>query len=285
MTSQVIDVDAGNFNQEVIEASRQLPVLIDFWAPWCAPCKALGPMLEKLAQDYNGKFRLVKINSDESIELARQFGVRSIPDVRAIRNGKQVAQFVGALPMPQLRAFVDNLIPSDSETARMRAAELMQAGDASGAALALSEALSLDAKNDLARLELAELMIEQDQLEEGEKLLDAMRPNIDLDGRSETLRASITFRRSVASGPDDDELKSRIATHPADLAARLTLAERYAAKRAYRTAMDALLEIIRLDRNWREGAARKQMLAIFSLAEGEPELVSEYRKRLASALH
>lgn len=285
MAPHVIEVDAGNFNQEVMEASKRAPVLIDFWAPWCAPCKALGPMLEKLVKDYDGKFRLVKINSDESIELARQFGVRSIPDVRAIRNGKQVAQFVGALPMPRLRAFIDKLIPSDSETARLRALDLKKEGDAAAAVLALSKALSLDPKNDLARLDLAELMIEQDKLDESEKLLDQVRPNIDWDGRGEALRASIAFRRSVASGPDDDELKARIVAHPGDLDARLTLAERYAAKRAYRQALEALLEIIRLDRNWREGAARKQMLAIFKLAEGEPELVSEYRKRLASALY
>ena len=167
----------------------------------------------------------------------------------------------------------------------MRAVELKQEGDAAGAALAFAKALSFDARNDLARLDMAELMIEQDKLDEGEKLLAAVRPNIDWDGRSETLRASIAFRRSVTSGPDDDELKARIVAHPADLDARLTLAERYAAKRAYRQALDALLEIVRLDRNWKLGAARKQMLAIFSLAEGEPELVSEYRRRLASALY
>ena len=127
-----VDVDARNFNKEVMEASREVPVVIDFWAPWCGPCKVLKPMLEKLAVEYGGKFKLVKINSDESIDLAKEFGVRSIPDVRAIRNGKQVGSFVGALPLPQLRAFIDKLIPSASEVERARARDLLAAGDEAG---------------------------------------------------------------------------------------------------------------------------------------------------------
>src|SRR3954462_5983002 len=132
-----VDVDARNFNQEVIEASKHVPVVIDFWAPWCGPCKVLKPMLEKLAQEYGGKFKLAKINSDESLDLAKEFGVRSIPDVRAVRNGKQGGAFVGALPLPQLRAFIDKLIPAASELERLRAAELLAAGNTKGAVAAL----------------------------------------------------------------------------------------------------------------------------------------------------
>src|SRR3954462_13358100 len=144
-----VDVDARNFNQEVIEASKSVPVVIDFWAPWCGPCKVLKPMLEKLAEEYAGKFRLAKVNSDESLDLSKEFGVRSIPDVRAVRNGKQVGAFVGALPLPQLRAFIDKLIPSKSELERARAAELRAAGDAAGAESALRNSIELDAANDL----------------------------------------------------------------------------------------------------------------------------------------
>ncbi len=280
-----MDVDARNFNQEVLEASKRVPVVIDFWAPWCGPCKVLKPMLEKLETEYGGKFKLVKVNSDESIDLAREFNVRSIPDVRAIRNGKQVGAFVGALPLPQLRAFIDKLIPSASELERARAGELRSAGDATAAVAALKNALVLDAGNDPARIDLAELLMEQMQLDEGESLLAAVKPNADTDDRIETLRQGAAFARSSETGPSEAELSRRVAAAPEDLAARLQLANLHAGRKHYPQAMDELLEILRRKKDFQGGAARKQMLAIFALAAGDPDLVSEYRRKLASALY
>ena len=289
MSTQVagsgVDVDARNFNQEVLEASKHVPVVIDFWAPWCGPCKVLKPMLEKLAVEYGGRFKLVKVNSDESIDLAREFNVRSIPDVRAIRNGKQVGAFVGALPLPQLRAFIDKLIPSASELERARAAGLRAAGDAVAAATALTKALDLDAENDLARIDLAEILLELGKPDEAETLLGTVKPNVDWDGRVDTLRQGVAFARSGASGPGEAELARRIAGSPDDLEARLQLASLYAGLRKYREAMDELLEIVRRRKDFRDGAARKQMVAIFGLAAADADLVSDYRRKLASALY
>ena len=280
-----VDVDARNFNQEVLEASKDVPVVIDFWAPWCGPCKVLKPMLEKLAADYGGKFKLVKVNSDECLDLAQEFGVRSIPDVRAIRNGKQVGAFVGALPMPQLRAFIDKLIPSPSELERARGAELRAAGKPLEAIAGFRKAVELDAGNDPARLDLAELLVEQGQLDEADSLIAAVKPDPSWDERIATLRQGIAFARSGQSGPGEDELSRRVSADPDDLASRLLLANLHAGQRNYRQAMEELLEIIRRKKDFQDGAARKQMLAIFGLAAADPDLVSEYRRKLASTLY
>jgi putative thioredoxin len=280
-----VDVDARNFNQEVLEASKEVPVVVDFWAPWCGPCKALTPLLEQLAAEYGGRFKLVKINSDASLDLAQEFGVRSIPDVRAIRNGKQVGSFVGALPLPQLRAFIDKLLPSASELERTRAKDLITAGDDAGAADALRKAIELDAKNDPARLELAEVLTRQGKLDQAEALLAEVKPDSKLDDRVASLKQGVAFARSGQSGPNEEELARAVAANAGDLGSRLMLANLHAGKHNYRQAMDELLEIVRRDKDYKEGAARKQMVAIFSLASAEPDLVSEYRRKLSSALY
>jgi len=280
-----VDVDARNFEQEVLEASKTVPVVIDFWAPWCGPCKVLKPMLEKLAAEYGGKFRLARVNSDTSQDLAQEFGVRSIPDVRAIRNGKQVASFVGALPPAQLRAFIDKLIPTATDLARAKAKELRDAADAAGAAAVLQRALELDAGNDPARIDLAAALIELKRLDEAEKQLQAVKPDLDLDSRVEALRQGLEFARAGQSGPGEAQLQQLIDSAPDNLDARLALANLLAGGKRYKEAMDQLLEIIRRKKDFHDGAARKQMLAIFSLASGDAELVSEYRKKLASALY
>ena len=128
MSAHAVDVDARSFEREVIEASKQAPVVVDFWAPWCGPCRVLKPILEKLADEYQGRFKLAKVNSDENVELASSFGVRSIPDVVAFRDGKPVSHFLGAVPESQVRAFIEQLLPSPSELERARARTGMRAG-------------------------------------------------------------------------------------------------------------------------------------------------------------
>jgi len=282
MPAHVIDVSSATFEREVLEASKQVPVVVDFWAPWCGPCRALGPVLEKLAATYGGRFRLAKINSDESQDLAAAFGVRSIPTVIGFRDGRPVAQFLGAVPESQARAFIDQLLPSPSQIEQARAARLRAAGDPAAAAEALRKALDLDAANDAARLDLAEILIELRRPAEAEPLLDAVRPDVDLEARVAALRAAAAFARS---GADESGLRQKLAADPADHDARLALAGAYAGKKRYREALDELLEIVRRQRDWKDGAARKQALNIFNLAGDQPELVSEYRRKLASALY
>lgn len=285
MAAHTIDVNNINFQSEVIDVSNNVPVIVDFWAPWCGPCKALTPVLEKLAMEYAGRFRLAKLNSDENMELSAEFGVRSIPDVRAFRNGRMVAQFTGALPESKVREFVDRLLPSAAEQERTLGLKLRADGDMAGASAALSKAIGLDPKLHLARIDLADLLIELKQLEAAERQLAQVKPDVDYDTRVEALRSAISFARSAESGASDAELSTRIAADPADLEARMQLANRYAGRREWSAALDALLEIVKRDRNWKVQAARKQMLAIFSLAASQPELVAEYRRKLASALY
>jgi len=249
-----MDITPATFEREVLEASAEVPVLVDFWAPWCAPCRALGPILEKLEREYAGRFKLVKVNSDENQDLAAAFGVRSIPDVIAFRNGKPAAHFLGALPESQVRAFIDRLLPS--------AADL----------------------EDLARLDRAEALIEQRQAEEAERVLGEVQANAQLDARREALLAAARFSRA-AGGADEDELGRRLAAQPEDLEARFALAQVHAAAHRYREAMEELLAIVQKDKQWRDGEARKQLVNLFTLAGEQPELVSEYRRRLATALY
>ena len=224
------------------------------------------------------------MNSDENQEIAAAYGIRSIPDVMAFTDGKAVSHFLGAVPESQVRAFIDGLFPTPAEIERARAAELREAGNLAGAVEALRKAIELEPANDPARLDLAELLIELKRVDEAETVLAAVQPNIDLDERLATLNAALSFARSAGSG-SETELKAKLATNTADLESRFALAGLYAGSKQYREALDELLEIVCRDRNWKDGEARKQILAIFNLAEKQPELVSEYRRKLASALH
>jgi len=285
MAAHATDVTSATFEHEVLEASKTVPVVVDFWAPWCAPCKVLKPILEKLAAEYNGRFKLAKVNSDDNQELAAAFGIRSIPDVMAFRDGKPVSHFLGALPESQVRAFIDGVLPKPSEIEQARAAALRAAGDAEGAIAALRSALALDPSNDPARLDLAELLVEHARADEAEALLDAVRSNIDWDARVDALRAAVSFARMRASGTTEPTLTAKLAKDPTDHAARFALAELHAGARRYREALDELIEIVRRDKAWNDGAARKQVLNIFNLVENDDALVSEYRKKFASALY
>ncbi len=246
-----MDVTAATFESEVIEASRTLPVVVDFWAPWCAPCRMLSPILDKLAGEFAGRVKVVKVNSDENGTIASALGVRSIPSVFAFRDGRPIANFLGALPEGQVRAFFEKLLPSPSEQALLR----------------------------------AEAHFAQHRFDDAERELAAVRSDPDWDARVEALRQGIAYARAASQGPDEGELRSKLAADPSDHDARLALAGLHAAQRRYREAMDELLEIVRRARDWRDGEARKQLLAIFSLAADQPELVSEYRRKLASTLY
>ena len=285
MSENVTNVSAAEFNAAVLEASRQVPVVVDFWAPWCGPCRALGPILEKLALEYDGKFKLAKVNSDDNLALSAEYGVRGIPAVKAFIGGAVVDEFTGALPESSVRRFIERLIPAPAEELRLKAEATRAAGNVPGAMALLQQALELDSASDPIRLDLAELFLEQGDVASAKPLVAAIAPHFDLDSKLERLRTRMALLEASLSSNQELDLKSRIAEAPDDLGARLTLARGYAARNEYELALSELLQIVRRDRNFEQGAARRLMVSIFALAAEQQELVGRYRRELSSVLY
>jgi putative thioredoxin len=278
------DVDQSNFQKLVIDASMTSLVLVDFWAEWCGPCKALKPILEKLAEEYAGRFILAKLNTEQNQELAGQFGVRGIPNVKAIYNGVLVDEFSGALPEAQVREFIERNIPSPANALLIQAGALRDAGDLDGALRTLGEASRLDAKNEAIRIEAADILLEQGQAEEAQHLLDSLSPLARMDERAAQLIAKAGFALGGQASGDEAGLRAAVAANPEDMEGRLQLANLLIATRRYAEGMDELLEMVRRDRAWNEEAARKTLLSVFSMLGADP-LVARYRRLLASALN
>jgi putative thioredoxin len=283
MPAHTIDVGSANFRDVVLEGSKQRPVIIDFWAPWCGPCQILKPILEKLAAEYAGKFTLAKINSDENQQIAAEFGVRGIPAVKAVVDGRLVDEFTGVLPESQVRAFIERVVPSPSELVRKHARTCMESGQHSEALALLEQALALDARNEAAIVDKLEVLVALDRIAEANALLDTLDLLTLDEPRVATLKAQIGF--SASGSEDPATLVARIEKNADDLAARLELARHHVRAQAFEPALQQLLEIIRRDRKFGDDAGRRTMLEIFHLLGTDSELVGKYRRMLASALY
>ncbi|HVL57504.1 MAG TPA: thioredoxin [Burkholderiaceae bacterium] len=272
------------FQADVIDASMTQPVLVDFWAPWCAPCKTLGPMLERLEAQYGGRFKLVKVNTDAEQTLAQTFRIRSIPTVFAIVGGRPVDQFQGALPEAQLREFIDRLMPNPAETELDQADAALQRGDAAAATEHVKKALLLDANNDAARLMYAQLLLHQGDPFAARSQIEALSVNALADPQVQALAAQIKAQVEANRPPPRPDLEGRIERNSADLDARFELAEHFIEYKHWEPALAQLLEIVRRDRTFRDDGARKRMIEVFELAQAQPQLVSEWRRKLSSVL-
>ncbi|MCL1620363.1 thioredoxin [Ralstonia pseudosolanacearum] len=278
------DVTSQNFAQEVIETSRQVPVLVDFWAPWCGPCRTLGPMLEKLEHEYAGKWKLAKVNSDESPELSAHFNVRSIPHVVAFVDGKPVDQFVGVLPESQLRGFLDRVIPQPAEVAYREGLAAHQANALAHAREAFQNALAYDPGFDAARFALIDLLLDTGDVRAAQNEFALLSSRAPQDERHAPLQTRLEAAEHAGALPDADALHQRIAAAPDDLQARLDLAQQYIARQDYEAALEQLLAIVERDRAFRDDIGRKTMVSVFDLMR-DPQAVSLWRRQLASRLN
>ena len=283
------DVSLADFDEQVVAASHEVPVVVDFWAPWCQPCRILKPILEKLAVEYGGRFILAKINSDENQALAQRYGVRGIPAVKAFVDGRMVDEFTGALPEAQIREFLGRLIPSPAEPLRREALALAAAGDNAAARRRMAEAINLDPTGDDAYLDFIALCLDAgdaDALAEARELLDVVADRARDRNRVAALRARLQL--ASGGGADAAALQDRLAAAPDDHEVRRQLANALALAQDYRGALENLLEIVRRDRTWNDEAGRKDMLNLFTLLSAQPQfddLVREFRVQLSRTLN
>lgn len=269
----MIDATLENFEAEVVTASLNIPVLVDFWAPWCGPCKTLGPILEKLETEYAGRFKLVKIDSDQQQQLAGMFGVRSIPTCVLLIGGQPVDGFTGALPESQLRAFLDKHVPSEgalqAEVEVDEAHALLDAGDTEAALAKMAEALAADPANDDARFDYVRLLIGTGAYEDAQALLHEPLARIPKPLRFEALLRWLEALQFVHADERGnwplEQFDALIAQNKRDFDTRFAKARILMAEGQWTAAMDELLEIVMRDKLWQDGAARKTYVAILEL--------------------
>jgi putative thioredoxin len=277
----VFDATTAGFEADVIQASLETPVLVDLWAEWCGPCKSLGPILEKLAGEFNGGFRLAKIDVDAEQELAAMFGVRSIPTVILIKDGQMVDGFAGALPEGQIREFLakHGVLPRDADAAVE--ADDAPAETAAEAINRIQQAIAAEPDRAELKLDLALALMRAGSVEPAQAELDALPANLATDARAVRLRSQLDLARALAGAPSMEELRQRVDANDTDWEARDLLGVRLLIEGDVAAGLDQFLDILKRQRDWQDGQAKKRLLAAFATLE-DAQLVSTYRRKMAS---
>ena len=290
--SVIIEVITENFMAEVIERSKETPVIVDFWAPWCEPCKQLTPIIEKIIKEKNGNVILAKMNIDESPEVAQQLKIQSIPAVMAFNDGQPVDGFVGVQPEKNISEFVNKISSlknsSTIEENINAGKKYIDEGDLETAALVFSEILKIESENISAKSLLARCLLRSDQLSEAENLINNISPDAEKNQDYVSVRSEVEIFKNAKNNPisnkQEEELKESIKNNPKNYQLKLDLAKLLVARGENENAINELLEIIEVDAKWNDGAARKQLIEIFNILGNENILVIEGRKKLSSML-
>jgi putative thioredoxin len=275
----VLDVTDATFATAVIEQSKTTPVVVDFWAPWCGPCRMLGPIIEKVAQEFAGQIPLAKLNVDENPQTAMQYRVQGIPAVKAFRDGKVVNEFTGVMPEPRVRQFFQSLTPSPTDLALQRAAAAMRIGDLRTAEAAYRQVLETQRDHPQAVVGLAELLVHRGDFAEADTLLKVLPA----DRRAKALRHRISLKQYAERHAGED-LRGEAQANPRDPRARYRWGVMLAAQEDYIDALDELLASVQADRSFEDGAARKAMLAIFDILGLDSAITREYQRKLENVL-
>jgi putative thioredoxin len=279
----IVETSEESFQRDVIDRSRDLPVVVYFWAEWCGPCRRLGPVLEKLAGEYGGKFLLAKADTEKVPAIAAEFGVRSIPAVFAVRDGKIVDSFVGALPESAVRKFLDRLLPTPAEE-RVDEAKVLESTDPMASEARYREALTLAPNDPKATIGLARLLSTGGRVDEARSLVADLERRGRLDPEGGRLKAELALRGSAGEGGSIEAARSAVAARPDDRSLKLKLAAALAAAGQHEEALEIALELVERDRKGVGEEARTLMLNIFQLLPADSGLLSDYRRRLAAAL-
>jgi putative thioredoxin len=284
MSNFIVTIDESNAAQLLIEESHQRPVVVDFWADWCEPCKVLMPLLEKIANEYQGAFLLAKVNADEQQAIAQQFGVRSLPTVMVIQNGQPVDGFAGAQPEAQVRQMLEKYLPKPWDGLLQMAQQAMDQGDFGSALSPLRQAWEESGRLLEITLAYASALNESLRLDEAETVLATVRL-ADQDATWEQLRAQLTIKREASRSPEIEALEQRLVENPDDLEISHQLAAQYTSAGQHREAMECLIDILGRDINHGDGSTKKLLLdTIASLGKGDP-LAVEFQRKLYSLLY
>jgi putative thioredoxin len=285
MSLHVVNVGEADFEEKVLERSRDVPVLVDFWAPWCGPCRALSPLLEELAAEGRGSWILAKINSDENPNLSRAFNVRGIPHVIAFVDGRPAAQFTGALPRPAVESFLRSVVPTEADRVAARALDAAKKGDLDDALALWEEALRLDPAHDRSRVQRARILLARGRVEDAEEELARVAEASDVAAEAASLRMLVEWSRRVAERGGLDAVRARASEDPEQPVNRYDYGCALAVAGEFADALAEFLEVVRRDRKLEDDAGRKAMVAVFEILGDAAPLTREYRTLLSREIY